>query len=78
MGASSLHRALRLPVSKGGQEADHRVQRTVYCTVGIPTVPSLSNKYRDRVCKNLEMTGFYHTILNSPELGPDIYLTEQV
>ena len=23
------------------------------------------------------MTGFYHTILKFPELGPDIYLTEQ-
>ena len=42
------------------------------------TVPSPSNKYRDRVCKNLEMTGIYHTILKFPELDPDIYLTEQV
>ena len=41
-------------------------------------VPSPSNKYRDRVCKNIEMTGVYHTILKFPELGPDIYLTEQV
>ena len=24
------------------------------------------------------MTGFYHTILKFPELGPDIYFTEQV
>ena len=24
------------------------------------------------------MTGFYHKILKFPELGPDIYLTEQV
>ena len=24
------------------------------------------------------MTEFYHTILNVPELDPDIYLTEQV
>ena len=39
-------------------------------------VPSPSNKYRDRVCKNLEMTGIYHTILKFPELDPDIYLTE--
>ena len=41
-------------------------------------VPSPSNKYRDRVCKSIEMTGVYHTILKCPELGPDIYLTEQV
>ena len=42
------------------------------------SVPSPSNNYRDRVCKTIEMTGFYHTILKCPELGPDIYLTEQV
>ena len=43
------------------------------------TVPSPSNHYRDRVCKSIETTGFYHTILKFPEeLGPDIYLTEQV
>ena len=41
-------------------------------------VPSPLNKYRDRVCKYIEMTGFYPTILKFPELGPDIYLTEQV
>ena len=41
-------------------------------------VPSALNKYRDRVCKSIEMTGFYPTILKFPELGPDIYLTEQV
>ena len=40
------------------------------------TVPSPSNKYRDRVCNNIEMTGFYHTILKLPQLDPDIYLTE--
>ena len=39
-------------------------------------VPSPSNKYRDRFCKNIKMTGFYHTILKFPELDPDIYLTE--
>ena len=39
-------------------------------------VPSPSNKYRDRVCKIIEMTGVYHTILKFPELDPDIYLTE--
>ena len=30
-------------------------------------VPSPLNKYRDRVCKTLEMTGFYHTILKFPD-----------
>ena len=40
------------------------------------SVPSPANKYRDRVCKNLEMTGIYHTILKCPEFDPDIYLTE--
>ena len=43
-----------------------------YCTI------SVKNKYRDRVCKSIEMTGFYPTILKFPKLGPDIYLTEQV
>ena len=28
--------------------------------------------------QNSQMTGFYPTILKLPELGPDIYLTEQV
>ena len=43
-------------------------------------VPSSSNQYRDRVCKNIEMTGVgvYHTILKFPDFGPDIHLTEQV
>ena len=40
------------------------------------SVPSPSNKYRDRVCKIIEMTGIYPTILKFPELDPDIYLTE--
>jgi len=39
-------------------------------------VPSPSNKYRDRLCKNSEMAGFYHTIVRFPEPGLDIYLTE--
>ena len=34
-------------------------------------------KYRDRVCKTIEKTGIYPTILKCPELGPDIDLTEQ-
>ena len=34
----------------------------------------INNKYRGRVCKKLEMTGFYHTILKFPESGPpDMY-----
>ena len=41
-------------------------------------VPSPSHKYRDRVCKNIETTRFHHTILKFPDLGPDVYLTEQV
>ena len=44
--------------------------------VGNMYVPSPSHKYRDRVCKNIEMTGIYHTILKLPQLDPDIYLTE--
>ena len=27
------------------------------------------NKYRDRLCKTIEMTGVYPTILKFPELG---------
>ena len=30
------------------------------------------------VCKTLERSGLYPTILICPELGPDIYVTEQV
>ena len=53
---------------------------------GEAVVPSPSNKYRDhRVCKNIKMTGCYHTILKFPKLGDlrFIYsfifiLTEQV
>ncbi len=40
----------------------------------IRAVPALSNKYRDRVCKNIEMTEFYHTIMNFPELDPGIFI----
>ena len=35
--------------------------------LGAPMVPSPSNTYRDRVCKNIEMTGFHHTILKCPD-----------
>ena len=48
------------------------------CSLRFRIVPSPLNKYRDRVCKNIEMTDFYHTILKFPEFGPDIYATEQV
>ena len=34
--------------------------------MGTP-VPSPSNNYRDRVCKIIEMTGFYPTILKCPD-----------
>ena len=39
-------------------------------------VPSPSNQYRDdRVCKkNIEMTGFCHTILKCPQLGDLIFM----
>ena len=30
------------------------------------------------MCKTIVKTGFYPTILKCPELGPEIYLTEQV
>ena len=36
-------------------------------------VPSPLNNYRDRVCKSIEMTGVYPTILKCPDLGPDSY-----
>ena len=39
-------------------------------------VPSTLTKHRDRICQNIEITGFYYTILIFPELGLDIYLTE--
>ena len=35
----------------------------------------VSVKYRDHLCKTIEMTGFYHTSLRFSELGPDIYLS---
>ena len=47
----------------------------LYARCCVPS--SQSNTYRDCDCKNIEMSGFYHTILKFPELGPDIYLTEQ-
>ena len=31
-------------------------------------------QYRERGCNTIERTGFYHTILKFPELGPDIDL----
>ena len=51
---------------------------SVQVVLCIPQVPSPSNKYRDRVCKNIQITGFHSTILNFSELVPDIYLTEQI
>ena len=45
---------------------------------GVHMVPSPSDKYRDRVCKNIETAEFYPTILKCPELGPDIYLSNGV
>ena len=38
---------------------------------GDRAVPSPSNQYRDRVCRDIEMTGVSHTILKCPEFGPD-------
>ena len=32
-------------------------------------VPPPSNKYRDHFCKNIKMTGFYHTILKFSDTG---------
>ena len=46
--------------------------------LSIRVVPSPSNKYRDRIYKTIELTGVYPTILKFSELGPDMYLTEQV
>ena len=54
-----------------------RTTRLLYYMAAL-LVPSPFNKCRDCVCKSIEMTGFYPTILKCPELGPDIYLTEQV
>ena len=48
---------------------NHRVMENFNSVTGEGRdVPSPSNKYRGRVCKNIEtaeMTGFYHTIRNS-------------
>ena len=57
-------RALSAAMSAEGAEPTQR---------GVPS-PLVTS--RDRVCNNIEMTGFYHTILKCPELGPDMYLPE--
>ena len=51
-----------------------RVETRALVREVLSEVPSPSNKYRGRVCKSIEMTGVYPTILKCPELlGPDSY-----
>ena len=56
----------------GARAGRHRLERAAVQAPdpfedGVLAVPSPFNKYRDRVCKSIEMTGFYHTILKCPD-----------
>ena len=51
---------------------------TLGWTISISIISVKETNIETVFTKNIEMTGFYPTILKCPELGPDIYVTEQV
>ena len=67
-GLNYLLRALRSTTSEETPQQNRGGKATKQRLWALVAVPSPSNKYRDRVfTKNIEMTGFYHTILKFPD-----------